>query len=140
MAPAVRTSNWLEKNLLVASHTGYNTIVNAKTSHKSLLEFQIDLALSDERTHPLKRFYFRQVEYFDNRLAVLADDRDSFVRMYEAESDYCDAKVKSLKTRLAKKGIAIKYYKSLEQLDALVYTDFVEMVKGNTIVTSYLKM
>lgn len=123
--------NWVEKNILIASQTGYSHIINHVTIKNSLLEFQINTALYDEASYPYYRFYFRQTEYLDDKLAHLSmEDRKIALQSYMPENDYCDFKIKDIKMKIAKKGLSVKYYRSLEQLDKLVYDDFMEMVEG----------
>ena len=123
--------NWIEKNLMIASQTGFNYLVNQFNYHNSFLEYQINLALSDESNHPYCRFYYRQSEYLENKFESLPiDERKLAFESYDAENDYCHMKIKELKLRIAKKGIIVKYYKSLDQLQELVYEDLIEMILG----------
>jgi hypothetical protein len=123
--------NWIEKNLLIASQTGYSHIINQVTFKNSFLEFQINTALYDELSYPYYRFYYRQHEYLDEKFSHLpVDDRKEAIQKFEAENDYCDFKIKDLKMKIAKKGLIVKYYKTLEQLDNLIYNDFTDMVQG----------
>jgi hypothetical protein len=129
--------NWIEKNLLIAAQTGYSHIINSVTYKQSFLEFQINAALYDDTAFPYYRFYYRQAEYIDEKFAHLPTEaRQRAVAMYEAENDYCEFKIKDLKMRIAKKGLVVKYYSTLEQLDAFIYEDFIEMVQGKPRIFS----
>jgi hypothetical protein len=124
--------NWIEKNMLIASQTGYSHIINSVTYKQSFLEYQINTALYDETAYPYYRFYYRQAEYIDEKFMHLpAEQRKRAIATYEAENDYCEFKIKDLKMKIAKKGLIVKYYSTLEQLDNFIYDDFIEMVQGN---------
>ena len=123
--------NWIEKNLLIASQTGYDHIINSVTYKNSFLEYQIMTALYDDTAYPYYRFYYRQAEYIDDRFSHLPmDQRKRNSKRFESENDYCDFKIKDLKMKIAKKGLVVKYYRTLEQLDTFIYDDFIEMVHG----------
>ena len=90
--------NWIEKNLLVASKTGFSNIVNPMTYHNSFLEFQINTALSLDQSYPYYRFYCRQSEYFEDKYHDLpAEEYRKMIASFEAENSYCDSKIKELK-------------------------------------------
>ncbi len=129
-ASKARSLNWIEKNLHVASQTGYYHLINQFQFHDSFLEYQINAALLDEANYPYYRFYFRQSEYLETKFEHLSiEERREAFRLYEVENEYCARRVKELKLRVAKKGIVIRYYKSLEQLHELVYEDVVELIQ-----------
>jgi hypothetical protein len=124
--------DWIEKNLTTASQTGFDHIVNSNTFNNSFTEFQINLALNDENNFSFIRFYYRQIEFLDEKFNELnADDQKVALSVYEAENDYCYQKINELKMKIAKKGLVVKYYKSLEELDALIFNDYIEMIQGN---------
>lgn len=123
--------NWLEKNYVIASQTGFSSLINEHSFNNGLVEHQINQALLDSKAHSFYRFYFRQFEYFEEMYAHLPIERRKFeLKKHEAESPQCDAKIKSLKMKLAKKGLVIKYYNSLEQLNDLIYDDFIDIIRG----------
>ncbi|RNA13056.1 TPR repeat-containing protein [Brachionus plicatilis] len=122
--------NWLEKSYVIAAQTGFSSVINEQTFNNGLLEHQINQALHDSKAYPFYRFYFRQFEYFEDLYSHLPiEKRKAELRKHEAESDLCDTKIKHLKMKLAKKGLIIKYYKSLEQLNDLIYDDFIEIIR-----------
>lgn len=124
-----KLDSYIQRNLLVSSQTGYSHIVNPATYNNSFLEFQVNAALSSENNYPFYRFYYRQVEYLDDRYAHLSiDERRKMLASFESENEFCAMKVKDLKLKIAKKGIMVKYYKTLEQLDKLIYDDYMEML------------
>ena len=124
-------SNWVEKNLLVASQTGYNHLVNQFTYENSFLEHQINLALLDEDNFHNYRFYYRQTEFLETKFEHLSiEERTEAFSFYEAENEYCDSKIKELKLKIAKKGFVVKYYDSLEKLHEYIYEDIIEMIQG----------
>lgn len=128
--PTLRSLSWLAKNVLVASQTGFHTIVNPATFQFSLLEYQINTALYHAHDPSYLRFYFRQSEFLDDKFMHLSiEERKRAISAYEAENDYCDFKIKDLKMQIAKKGFFVKYYKSLDELDKLVYEDFTDIIK-----------
>ena len=123
--------SWIEKNLLVASQTGFDHIVNSKTFNNSFTEIQINTAISDENNFSFIRFYYRQIEFLDEKFSHLsAEERKEAIDSYEAENSYCEFRVKDLKLKIAKKGLIVKYYKSLEELDELIYNDYVDILHG----------
>lgn len=123
--------NWIEKNLIVASQTGFDQIVNSKTFNNSFTDIQINTAINDENSFSFIRFYFRQIEFLDEKYSHLSiEDRKLAIASYEAENDYCEFKVKDLKLKIAKKGLIVKYYKSLEELDELIYNDYIDILNG----------
>jgi hypothetical protein len=123
--------SWIEKNILIASQTGYSHLINAVTYKNSFLEYQINAALYDEAAFPYYRFYYRQAEYIDDKFAHLPEPaRSQAMAMYEPENDYCEFKIKDLKMKIAKKGLMVQYYSTLEQLDKFIYDDFIEMVQS----------
>ena len=127
-----RRINWIEKNLLVASKTGFSNIVNPMTYHNSFLEFQINTALSLDQSYPYYRFYCRQSEYFEDKYHDLpAEEYRKMIASFEAENSYCDSKIKELKIKIAKKGLVVKYYRTLEQLVEFMYQDFLEIIQSN---------
>ena len=124
--------SWIEKNLIVASQTGYNHIINPVNYHNSFIDYQINMALYEEQNYPYYRFYYRQIEYLDDKFMHLSiQERKKALAEYEAEDSYSDFKIKDLKMKIAKKGLIVKYYSSLEQLDKYVYDDYIEMIKCN---------
>ena len=127
----LKNLSWLAKNILVASQTGYDAIVSPSYQCCSMLEYQVNTALYDESNQAFYRFYYRQSEYFDEKYMHLSiEERKKMKSQYEAENDFCEIRIKDLKMRIAKKGLVVKYYKSLEQLDELVYQDFIDIVKS----------
>lgn len=123
--------NWLEKNYVIASQTGFESVINAQTFNNGLIEHQINQALQDTKAKSFYRFYFRQFEYFEEMYSHLpVEKRKIELKKHEAENALCESKIKNLKMRLAKKGLVIKYYNSLEQLNDLVYDDFIEIIRG----------
>lgn len=128
---SINNLSWIEKNLLIASQTGFNHIINPVTYHNSLLEHQINTALYEQSNYPFYRFYYRQIEYLDEKYMHLSiEERKKAISLYEAENDYSDFKIKDLKMKIAKKGLIVKYYKNLKQLHDYVYQDFVEIIRG----------
>jgi hypothetical protein len=126
----VDAMSWLAKNLLVASQTGYEKVINPSTLQNSLIEHQINAALSNQNNYPMYRFYFRQMEYFDEKFVQLSiERRKEETKKYLAENEHCEAKIKELKMSLAKKGLQIKYYKTVEQLGTYVYEDLIDLIK-----------
>ncbi len=139
-----RNLNWIEKNLHVAAQTGYHHLINQFQFHNSILEYQINAALLDEANYPYYRFYFRQSEFLETKFEHLSiEERKEAFMMYEVENEYCEKRVKELKLRIAKKGLMIRYYKSLEQLHEYVYEDIVELIqehlKANLKLTNKTK-
>ncbi|CAF0851226.1 unnamed protein product [Brachionus calyciflorus] len=121
--------NWLEKNNMIAAQTGFGHVVSTDLFNNSLLEHQINQALDDTNAYPFYRFYFRQFEYFEEMYSHLSiEQRKQELKKHEAENEYCEFKIKEIKMKLAKKGLIIKYYKSLEQLNDLIYDDFIDLV------------
>jgi hypothetical protein len=126
--------SWVEKNLLVASQTGFNHIITPVNYHNSFVDFQINLALNEEQNYPFYRFYYRQIEYLEEKFMQLSiQERKHALATYEPENSYCDFKIKDLKMKIAKKGLIVKYYSSLEQLGNYVYDDFLEIIKSKFI-------
>lgn len=129
-AGANETLDWFEKNLQIAAQTGFSHIINSSTSGDSFLEHQINLALAEPNTD-FFRFYFRQYEYLEEKFAHLPlEARREAIRSMEAEDDVAKRKLDELKMRLAKRGISIKYYRTLDQLNRLVLEDFEEIFQG----------
>lgn len=129
--PTTRRMNWIEKNLIVAQKTGYSYVVNTSTQYCSLLELQLQAALFDEKSYEFYKFYFRQPEYLENKFKNLnKQEKIEVLRKYSVENEYCEFKMKDLKARIAKKGLSIKYYQTLEQLDELIIDDFFTTVKS----------
>jgi hypothetical protein len=123
--------NWLEKNVLVASQTGYGRFFRQTNSTNSMLEHQINYALANEANYPYYRFYFRQYEYLEEKfLSLSIEEKKRAIREYEAEDETCEMRLRELKMKIAKRGIVIRYYKSLEELNRLVAQDTNEIVQG----------
>lgn len=124
-------NSWVDRNLKTASQTGYYHLVNQFTSQHSFLEHQINAALQNEENYPYYRFYYRQVEFLESKFEHLpiSEQKEAFA-LYDAEDEYCDEKMKEIKLKIAKKGIVIKYYSSLEQLHEYIYEDLIELVQG----------
>ena len=124
-----KLDSYIQRNLLVSSQTGYSHIVNPNTYNNSFLEFQINTALSNENNYSFYRFYYRQVEYLDEKYGHLClEERRKMLALFDSENEFCAMKIKDLKMRIAKKGIVVKYYKTLEQLDKLIYEDYMDML------------
>ena len=129
-----KLDSYMQRNLLIASQTGYSHLVNPTTYNNSFLEFQINTALSNENCYPFYRFYYRQIEYIDDKFAQLPiEERRRTMHEFESENEYCSHKIKDLKLKVAKKGIIVKYYRTLEQLDQFIYDDYMEMLISNNI-------
>jgi hypothetical protein len=129
--PTTRKMNWIEKNLVIAQKTGYSSIVNRLTQNNSLLDLQVQTAVLNETNHEFFRFYYRQPEYIENKLKDLSpDERNELLLEWGPENEYCEFKIKDLKTRLSRKGMSIKYYQSIEELDRLIYDDYQEIFKS----------
>ena len=126
-----RNLSWLDRNLKIASQTGYYHLVNQFTNQQSFLEYQINAALQNEENYPYYRFYFRQIEFLERKFEHLPiDEQRRAFASYDAEDEYCEEKIKEIKLKIAKKGIIIKYYSSLEQLHEYIYEDIIELVQG----------
>lgn len=124
-----KLDSYIQRNLLVATQTGYSHLINPTAYNNSFLEFQVNAALSNENNYPFYRFYYRQIEFLEDRYVHLSiDERRKAIALYEAENEYCATKVKDLKLKIAKKGIVVKYYKTLEQLDQFIYDDYMDML------------
>lgn len=127
-----RSLSSLEKNALIASQTGFSHVVNSSSFRNSFLEHQINLACSSGYDTSLYRIYFRQYEYLEEKFSHLAmgEERKEAIRSMEAEDEWAKAKLDEMKMRLIKQGITIRYYKSLDQLNQLILTDFDDTIRG----------
>jgi hypothetical protein len=131
--PATRPINWLEKNFVIAQRTGFSNIINKTSQNNSLLELQIKMALNSHfSNHQFFRFYYRQPEYLDEKYFHLSREKRKLeLTKHVAEDEYSSKKIAELKAKISKRGLTVKYYKSLEELDRLVFDDLTEMIKGN---------
>ena len=133
--PHTRKMNWIEKNLVIAQKTGYSSIVTPLTQNNSLLDLQIQTAVLNETNHEFFRFYYRQPEYIENKLKDLSpEERNEQIIEWGPENEYCEFKIKDLKTRLSRKGMSIKYYQSIEELDSLIYDDYQAIFKSKNLI------
>lgn len=127
-----KLDSYIQRNLLNATQTGYSHLITPLAYNNSFLEFQINAALLNENNYPYYRFYYRQIEYLEDKYMHLSsEERRRAMAQYESENEYCATKIKELKLRIAKKGIVVKYYKSLEQLGQFIYEDYMEMLMSN---------
>jgi hypothetical protein len=131
--PGTRPINWLEKNFILAQKSGFANIINKTTQNTSILELQIQMALSAHFSHHQHfRFYYRQAEYLDNKYLHLSKEKRKLELLkHEAEDEYSLTRMTELKAKICKRGLTVQYYKSLEELDRLIFTDFVEIIQGN---------
>lgn len=121
----------LEKNLIIASQSGYSNIVNSATCSNSFLEHQINFACSSHHDTSLFRFYFRQYEYLEEKFGDLSlDKRKEEINCMDVEDEWAKEKLDKLKAFLVKQGIKIRYYKSIQQFKQLFLEDFEEIING----------
>ena len=129
-----KMDSYIQRNMLNATQTGYSHLITPLSFNNSFLEFQINAALLNENNYPYYRFYYRQIEYLEEKYLHLSnEEKRRAIALYEAENDYCSTKVKELKLRIAKKGIVVKYYKTLEQLGQFIYDDYMDMLMSKLI-------
>ena len=120
--------HWLDRNLVIASSAGYDWVLDEKYQHCSITELEVIHAAFDRRNEYC-RFYFRQPDHVDSLYTELSDDeRREKLRIFESESDYSHAKMCELKAQIAKRGLPIKYFKSPEELAAMVLEDWGDIV------------
>lgn len=121
----------VEKNLLIASQTGFSHVVNAATFSNSFLEHQINFACSSGQDTSWFRFYFRQYEFLEAKYADLPVlERKEAIKSMEAEDEWAKRKLDELKMRLIKKGVTIRYYKSIDEFNRLILADLEDILKG----------
>lgn len=138
--PTTRRMNWIEKNLVIAQKTGYSSIVNPLTQNNSLLDLQIQTAVLNGSNHEFFRFYYRQPEFIETKLKDMSqNERNEELIKWGPENEYCEFKIKDLKTRLSRKGLSIKYYQSIEELDNLIFSDYEEILKSRDFENLILK-
>ena len=127
--------NWIEKNLIIAQKTGYSSIINQLTQYNSILDLQIQTAVLNESNHEFFRFYYRQPEYLENKFNGLSEEeKQKEMFNWGPEDEYSEFKIKDLKTRLSRKGLSIKYYKSVEELDGLIYNDYMAILESKIFI------
>ncbi|XP_021370952.1 uncharacterized protein LOC110461680 isoform X2 [Mizuhopecten yessoensis] len=118
----------LDRNYLVAASAGYQWVLQEHHQNNSLTELEIIHAtfLNDcDYAH----FYFRQPEHLDRKFGHLSDDaRRKLSKPYLPVNEYDDLNIRDLKQRIVNKGLAVKYFKSLEELGVHVMKDWTKVV------------
>ena len=75
------------------------------------------------------RFYFRQPDHVDELFKDLPEDvRAEKLQIYEPESEYSNLKVRDLKARIVKKGLAVEYFRTPEELAFQVFENWKAIV------------
>lgn len=108
------SAHWVDKNIVIAAEHGYSWLLDHSYSGTSLTELKIIQAafLSDETSYC--RFYIR-------------DHPPSTSPQTDLER-YDKFKIKQLKTSIAKRGLYVSYYSSLEQLGQMVLDDWTVII------------
>ena len=123
------TAHWLDKSFMIAASAGYDWVLQDTYQHCSITELEVIQAafLGENTDHCL--FYFRQPEHVDSLYTDLAEEeRVNKLKLYEPECEYSNLKVRDLKARIVKKGLAVKYFKTPEELSKLVLQDYSAIV------------
>ncbi|KAK3585947.1 hypothetical protein CHS0354_038489 [Potamilus streckersoni] len=117
-------ADWLDRNYTVAASAGYSWILHDSRQNCSITELEIIQAafLSDNR---YCYFYYRQPEHLDAKLEGLSnEERDILMKKFLPSSEDGDFKIRDLKQRIVKKGISVKYFRTLEELGDHVLKDW----------------
>ncbi|KAL3853010.1 hypothetical protein ACJMK2_016596 [Sinanodonta woodiana] len=117
-------ADWLDRNYIVAASAGYSWILHESRQNCSITELEIIQAafLSDNR---YCYFYYRQPEHLDAKLEGKSkDERDTLMKTFLPSSEDGDFKIRDLKQRIVKKGISVKYFRTLEELGDHVLKDW----------------
>lgn len=77
--------------------------------------------------------YYRQLEHLEDKLMALPEDateeeREQIRALHSPESEYAKMKIRDLKQRLIKKGISVKYFRTVEELGQMVLEDWAEII------------
>lgn len=119
---------WLDKNFLVAASGGYDWVLQENYQHYSITELEIVQATQlAEAEHAL--FYFRQPDHADLLYTDLPEDeRLEKLKVYEAESEYSNLKVRDLKSRIVKRGLPVRYFKTPDELLNIIIKDWTAII------------
>lgn len=117
-------ADWLDQNYMVAASAGYKWLLGEAHQNCSMLELEVmQAAFLSDNDHCL--FYFRQPEHLDDMfLNLSAHRREKKMAKYLAEDEESRLRVRDLKQRIIKKGLAVKYYRSLQDLGHSVLDDW----------------
>ena len=107
-------AHWIDKNMVIAAENGFKWILDNSYAHTSLTELKIIQAafLSDETK--FCRFYIRDQVIATNSVTAL-EKYDKF-------------KLQQLKANIAKRGLYVSYYTTLEHLGELVLADWTAII------------
>ena len=120
-------ANWLDKNFLVAASGGYDWVLQETYQHRSVTELEIIQSLLNGAEHGY--FYFRQPDHVDYLYTDLPEEeRQEKLKDFESESEYSKLKVRSMKARIVKKGLPVKYFKTPDELVQIVLKDWKAVV------------
>lgn len=121
-------ADWLDRNLLVAASGGYDWLLQDAYQHCSIPELEIVQATQRvEAEHAY--FYFRQQDHVDFLFTNIPEvERRELLRVYEAESAYCEQRVRGLKARVVKCGLPVRYFKTPRELARLVLGDWTALI------------
>ncbi|ESO83634.1 hypothetical protein LOTGIDRAFT_169106 [Lottia gigantea] len=114
----------IDKNFLIAALNGHSWILDQANQNLSIFELEI-IQAAFLRDATFGYFYFRQTEHLEEKLAHLHErEHEKFKTNYFAENEHAGLKVADLKQRIVKKGLTVKYFKTIEELGSLVLEDW----------------
>ncbi|XP_067936998.1 tetratricopeptide repeat protein 41-like [Watersipora subatra] len=107
-------ADWIDRSMVIASEHGYKWLLDESYTSTSLTELKIIQAAFLNEEAKFCRFYVR--------------DDESSVGLQSDLGQYDKYKLQQLKTNIAKRGLFVSYYKSLEHLDELVMADWTSII------------
>ncbi|XP_076469165.1 uncharacterized protein LOC143299693 [Babylonia areolata] len=116
--------DWLELNLTKAAQNGHPWVLQDGHQQCSISELEILAASLRGHSHQCT-FYFRQAEHIDLKFPDLSyEERMESSSLFLAESEHAGLKIQSLKQTIVKRGLPVRYFKSLQELGDIVLEDW----------------
>lgn len=124
------STNWLDKNYLVAISAGYSWLMNDAHQNCSIPELEV-LQAAFLCDNDYCHFYFRHSDHLDNKLLdATPREREELCAIYTVENDYADFRIRDLKQRILKRGLKVNYFKTLNELGSFVLTDWTTVINS----------
>lgn len=128
-----------ERNLLFAASHGHPWVLDVEVQKCSLMELEILAACFLENSSISRHCFFYIKDFYHHLLktggnsfnqdtVLQTDYMQEIGTVFEAESDYAQGRLNSLKQRIINKGLPVKYFTSKEVLGNAILNDWTEVI------------
>ncbi|CAG5115902.1 unnamed protein product [Candidula unifasciata] len=125
-----RDLDWLDKNLVLAASGGHSWVLQEGNQYKSITELEVTQAVLLTQS-PHATLYYRRSDHLDSHLVPTVENKQEAktdLSLYSSESEQAKGKIHYLKQRLVNRGVSVKYFSTVEELEKLVLEDWAEII------------